>query len=124
IQKWAGDVFNTPVMSIEDWLVRERDVYGPMTVRPPVPILEQSVPPVALPSPPAMELPPTPRAANDAAPTASSEPANASTAPFDGGVPYHPIPTSPPPAAPTAALTPAPIPANDLLAKYVRRNSY
>ncbi len=125
MQKWQGETFSTPTMEVTDWITRRLDIFGPMTVRPPFPIVEQSVPPIALPPAPAAEPPPPPpppapppAPANDAAPLPPA--ANDATPPFDGAVPYRPIPVAAPPA-------PAPAPgaaaANDLLAKYIRQRS-
>lgn len=103
LAKWQGETFYCPNMSIRDWMDYDSGVFGPPTVRPPVPILAESVPPVALPASPAVDLPWASPAANDAP------------------APYRPVPQAAPAAAPSAATT-APA-ANDLLAKYARRNS-
>jgi hypothetical protein len=85
--------------------------FGPRWVTAPLAVLETAVPPIALPPAPS-PAPPPPAPANDA----SAGP------PFDGGKPYRPIPPTTPAPAPTP---PAPVaaPVNDLLARYVRKQS-
>jgi hypothetical protein len=104
---WAGDTFYTPNVRIEDWIPRDDDTFGRGTVRPPLPILEQTEPPVTL--PPASEDPPT---------TAAPIPPQALAA--DPSVPYRPVPSSQvPPASPPPTTSVAPA-KEDLLSKYLR----
>jgi hypothetical protein len=87
------DLFFEPVVTRVGWIERDGDIFGPVKVPPPPPILPGSVPPIALPA----ATPPPP--ANDEAGT------------------YRPVemPKSPPAPEP-------PKPANDLLAAFRQRN--
>jgi hypothetical protein len=120
MKAWAGKSFATPVVDLEEeWIDRGTGTFGPPTVPPPPPLLPETEPPVSLPPPttPAPPTPPPPIVANDT--TAPSPRASdaAAGAPFDGGVPYRPLPSAP------SAATPAPAVANDLLARFRRRES-